>query len=233
MSGIVIASLIAAAMSLVVYGGTLLWLAWPGERGRLVLAAGLALPLTLLAYHGVRTPIESLFGAPGSTLWLRAILPPLVEEPAKLAPLLLPFLAGAVARDNAWRFGTALGLGFGIGEILLLVQLLQPSQAVSAAPWTGLTGFISERYIVCLTHGAFTAAALSLWRNGRPLSLGLLAAMGLHFLANLPIALASLFMTDLATRSAVLAIWLVLVWSAAIVGLIALARADARTNTKS
>jgi hypothetical protein len=138
-----------------------------------------------------------------------------------------------VARDNAWRFGTALGLGFGIGEILLLVQLLQPSQAVSAAPWTGLTGFISERYIVCLTHGAFTAAALSLWRNGRPLSLGLLAAMGLHFLANLPIALASLFMTDLATRSAVLAIWLVLVWSAAIVGLIALARADARTNTKS
>jgi RsiW-degrading membrane proteinase PrsW (M82 family) len=228
MSGIVIASLIAAAMSLAVYGGTLLWLSRPDERARLALAAIVALPFTLLAYHGVRTPIEALFGAPGGTLWLRAILPPLIEEPAKLMPLLLPLLARTITRDNAWRFGAALGLGYGVGEIVLLVQLLQPSQALGPAPWTALTGFISERYIVCLTHGAFAAAALTLWRGGRPLWHGLLAAVALHFLANLPIALASLFIADLPTRSATLAIWLVLVWSAAIVGLIALARRSER-----
>ena len=228
MSGIVIASLIAAAMALAFYGGTLLWLARGGERGMLVLAGALAFPLTVLAYHLVRTPIETLFGAPGGTLWLRAILPPLIEEPTKLLPLFMPILARAVTRDNAWRFGMALGLGFGLGEILLLVQLLQASQVVSAAPWTGLTGFISERYIVCLAHGAFTATALTVWRSGRPFWQALLAAMALHFLSNLPIALASLFMVDLPTRSATLAIWLVLVWSAAIVGLIALARLSYR-----
>jgi RsiW-degrading membrane proteinase PrsW (M82 family) len=229
MSGIVIASLIASAMSVVVYGGTLAWAAPRNERPKLALAMVAALALPILAYHFVRAPIEQLFGAPGGSLWLRAILPPLIEEPAKLAPLLLPVLARAVKRENAWRFGVALGLGFGLGEIALLVQLLQPVQAVAAAPWTTLTGFISERYIVCLTHGAFTAAALTPWRGaGKPLWQGLLAAMAMHFIANLPIALASLFIADLPTRSALLAIWLILVWSAAIVGLIALARSSTR-----
>lgn len=228
MSGLVVASLIAASMSLAVYGGAILWLACHEERRLLVLATVAALPVTLLAYHGLRTPVENVFGVPGGTLWLRAILPPLIEEPAKLLPLLLPVLARAVTRENAWRFGVALGLGFGLGEILLLVQLLQPSQAVGAAPWTALTGYISERYIVCLVHGAFTAAALAAWRGGRPLWQGLAAAMALHFASNLPIALASLFIVDLPTRSATLALWLVLVWSAAIVGLIALARGSRR-----
>jgi RsiW-degrading membrane proteinase PrsW (M82 family) len=173
-------------------------------------------------------PIETMFGTPGGTLWLRAILPPLIEEPAKLLPLLLPPIAAAVSRENAWRFGVALGLGFGLGEIALLFQLLESVQAVAAAPWTALTGFISERYIVCLTHGAFTAAALTIWRGaGRPFWHGLLVAATLHFIANLPVALASLFIADLPTRSAVLAIWLLLVWSSAIVGLIALARKSA------
>lgn len=223
MSGLATASFIAAALSIVVYGGTLLWLGPRSERTLLALAV----PLTLLAYYGVRVPIEKLFGVPGGTLWLRAILPPLIEEPAKLVPLLLPLLARAVTRDSAWRFGMALGLGFGLCEILLLLRLLEPVQAVSTVPWSALTGLISERYIVCLTHGAFTAAALTVWRGtGRPFWHGLVAAMILHFIANLPIALAS-FVADLPTRSGVLAIWLVLVWSAAIVGLIALARGTA------
>jgi hypothetical protein len=143
--------------------------------------------------------------------------------------MLLPVLARAVTRENAWRFGVALGLGFGLGEIALLLQLLRPVQAVVGAPWTALTGFISERYIVCLTHGAFAAAALTVWRvAARPFWHGLLAAMALHFVANLPIALASLFVADLPSRSALLAVWLILVWSAAIVGVIALARGSTR-----
>ncbi|HEX2115495.1 MAG TPA: hypothetical protein VHM01_13905, partial [Alphaproteobacteria bacterium] len=151
MSGLAIASLIAAAMSIVVYGGTLAWVAPHHEQPKLALVLIAAVPLTLLAYHGVRVPIENLLGAAGGTLWLRAILPPLIEEPAKLVPVLLPVLARAITRENAWRFGMALGLGFGLGEIALLVQLLDPVQAVAAASWSSLTGFISERYIVCLT----------------------------------------------------------------------------------
>ena len=229
MSGIEVASLIAAAMSVAVYGGALAWAAPREEWQRLAIAIVAALPLPILAYHGIRAPIESVFGAPGGTLWLRAILPPLIEEPAKLAPLLLPVLLRAIRRENAWRFGVALGLGFGLGEIALLLQLLQPVQAVIGAPWTALTGFISERYIVCLTHGAFAAAALTVWRaTARPFWHGLLAAIGLHFIANLPIALASLFIADLPTRSALLAVWLILVWSVAIVGIIVLARESTR-----
>jgi RsiW-degrading membrane proteinase PrsW (M82 family) len=225
MSGLAIASLIAALLSLAAYGGTLLWLAPHRERSLLLGAVAMGVPLAALAYHGVRVPIETMFGAPGGTLWLRAILPPLLEEPAKLLPLLLPPVAAAVARGNAWRFGMALGLGFGLGEIAVLLQLLEAVPAVAAAPWTALTGFISERYIVCLTHGAFAAAALVIWRGaGRPFWHGLLVAVALHFIANLPVALASLLLADLPTRSAVLAIWLLVVWSGAIVGLIALAR---------
>lgn len=224
MSGIEVASLIAAAMSVAVYGGALAWAAPREEWQRLALAMVATLTLPILAYHGIRAPVEKLFGAPGGTLWLRAILPPLIEEPAKLAPLLLPVLSRAVTRENAWRFGVALGLGFGLGEIALLLQLLQPVQAVVGAPWTALTGFISERYIVCLTHGAFAAAALAVWRAAaRPFWHGVLAAMALHFAANLPIVLASLFVAELPTRSALLAVWLILVWSAAIVGIIMLA----------
>jgi hypothetical protein len=77
--GLVIASLIAATMAILIYGGTLFWLARPGERRLLSLAVVVAVPLTLLAYHLVRTPIEALFGVPGGTLWLRATLPPLIE----------------------------------------------------------------------------------------------------------------------------------------------------------
>jgi RsiW-degrading membrane proteinase PrsW (M82 family) len=230
MSGLATASLIASALSTVVYGGTLLWLAPRHERSLLMLIAAMAVPLAPLAYHAVRVPIETMAGGPpGGAVWLRAVLPPLIEEPAKLLPVLLPVVARAIGRENAWRFGISLGLGFGLGEIALLVQLLEPVQAVAAAPWTSLTGFISERYIVCLTHGAFTAAALVAWRSaGKPFWAGLLAAIALHFVANLPVALASLFIADLPTRSAVLAIWLLLVWSVAIVGLVALARAGGR-----
>lgn len=233
MSGLATAASIAALLSVAVYGGALAW--WAPRRETALLAAAilLALPLAPLTYHLVRAPLDSaaatVFSA-GAMTWLRPLYAPLTEEPAKLLPLLLlPWLAPRTTGANAARVGMALGLGFGIGEIALVATLIQAAPGVAAAPWPSLMGFISERYMVCLVHGAFTATALTLWRD-RPksLALGLAAAMALHLLANLPVALAPVLIGDPATRAAVMGLWLIAFWSAAIVGLIALARRAAR-----
>jgi PrsW family intramembrane metalloprotease len=233
MSGLATAATIAALLSAAVYGGALAWWAPRREAALLAAAVLLALPLAPLAYHLARAPLDSsattALGA-GAITWLRPLYAPLTEEPAKLLPmLLLPWLARRTTGANAVRVGVALGLGFGLGEIALVATLLQATPGVATAPWPSLMGFISERYMVCLVHGAFTATALTLWRDGpKSLALGLAAAMALHLLANLPIALASVLVGDPATRAAVMGLWLILFWSAAIVGLIALARHAAR-----
>jgi hypothetical protein len=228
MSGLATAALIAALMSVAVYGGTLAWSAPRREAALLAAAAVAALPLAPLTYHLARLPLDMALTAAlgaGAMTWLRPLYAPLTEEPAKLLPLLLPWLANGTTRANAARVGMALGLGFGLGEIALVAGLVKATPAIATAPWPSLIGFISERYMVCLVHGAFTATALAMWRD-RPHSLarGLVAAMALHLLANLPIALVPILVGDGATRAAVMGLWLILFWSAAIVWLIALMR---------
>lgn len=232
MTGLTTAALIAALMSIAIYGGALAWSAPRREVALLVAAAIVALPLSPLTYHLVRAPLDSVatgaFSA-GTLTWLRPLYAPLTEEPAKLLPLLLPCFAHRTTRANAVRVGMALGLGFGLGEIALVATLLKTTPGVATAPWSALLGFISERYMVCLVHGAFTATALALWRGapGR-LGRGLAAAMGLHLLANLPVVVAPLLGVEAATRTALVSLWLLLFWSAAILWLIALARRAAR-----
>jgi hypothetical protein len=229
MSGLATAASIAALLSVVVYGGALAWWAPRREAALLAAAVLLALPLAPLTYHLARASLDSaataVLGA-GAMTWLQPLYAPLTEEPAKLLPLLLlPWLARRTTGANAVRVGVALGLGFGIGEIALVANLIQATPGVATARWPSLMSFISERYMVCLVHGAFTATALTVWRH-QPNSLarGLAAAMLLHLLANLPVVLAPALIGDPPTRVAVVGLWLTLFWSGAIVWLIALAR---------
>jgi hypothetical protein len=90
---------------------------------------------------------------------------------------------------------------------------------------------ISERFMVCLVHGAFTATALALWRTERKgLALGLAAAMALHFVANLPVLLVPMLVADPAQRGAVISVWLLLFWSASVVWLLVLGRRAAKAG---
>lgn len=197
MPGIVIAAIVAAALALAVLGTFLVKGASAGERRLLGALLLLQLPMSWLAYEYLRVPLDA---------WLRPLIAdretytivtlfyaPLTEEPAKLWPLLLPWIWRRLTRANAVRVALALGLGFGIGEIAFLAARLAAVPAVAPLPWHAFGGFIAERLMVCLWHAAFTAvtvaaAAISLSR----VPVGFLGSSALHFVGNFPIFLAAL-----------------------------------------
>jgi hypothetical protein len=187
-------SLITSGLMLAIFG-PLLWRSTPSrERWPAGLGLVAALPMCWLMFHFVRLPLDgwlkSILGESVSLAWLRTAYAPLTEEPAKLWPLLLPFVRKAVTRDNTGRFALALGLGFALGEVFTVAGLITVRQPqVSALPWYAMGGFISERFMTAAIHGGMTAIALAAWRRGPGLSCGLMLAVTAHYLANFPITM--------------------------------------------
>ncbi len=218
MPQIYIAALVTIALVVVIYGGALARIAPRDERPLLLVAVLLQLPMSVLAFHLVRLPLDSLLagwlGGP-VPMPVRLLYAPLTEETAKVWPLLLPWFARRVTPANAWRAGVALGLGFGLGEIALLADFVRAAPGLGDMPWYGFGGFISERFMVCLIHGGFTAVSLHGWRHWRGgLVAGLAAAMLLHLLLNLAIPLAGtgVFGTDPAVIGIILSVWVAVYW---------------------
>ena len=158
----------------------------------------LQLPMSWLLLDWVRQPVNAwLQDLPldrAATLLLAGWAAPIVEETAKLWPLLLtllfPDLIGRLMRENAVRVGLALGLGFGIGEIWMLAGQVAGSPDIAALPWYAYQGFLFERVPVVFVHGAMVAITLWFWVRGR--WWGIFLAMLIHYLLNLPIPLAML-----------------------------------------
>jgi hypothetical protein len=217
LSGLAIAALVAAVLGLAIYLPPLLRRAAPGERSLLLTLALLQLPSSALAFYLLRLPLDHwLTGILGAQVaWLRPGYAPLSEELAKLWPLLLPALRRRLLPEHAAEAGMALGLGFGMGEIGLLAHLVSLDPRLAGVPWHQFGGFIGERFLVCLCHGAFTATALTgiaRWRGG--LVLGPLAGMGLHLLANLPIVLVPALGLSRVAAGNLLFLWLLGYWFA-------------------
>jgi hypothetical protein len=229
MPGIVITAIGVAIAATLLYGGVLVWRAPREERPLLVLCYVLQLPMSFAAFAFVRGPLQAyvfdaLFGRNEIYLWARGLLSaPLTEEPAKLWPLLIPWIATRVTRDNAARVATALGLGFGVGEIGLVANFVLANPRLAAAPWSDFWPFVNERFLVCLIHGLFTSMALLGWRRW-PIGFagGLALAMLLHFLGNAPILLAGagLLGDNPAVVGLVLQFWVIAFWIAAVVRLL-------------
>jgi hypothetical protein len=184
------------------------------DKPLLLAAAFLNLPLSPLTYYFVRTPLDRLIGKllgayPHVFLFVKTFYAPLTEEPAKLWPLLIPLIVRRVTRENVARVALALGVGFGIGEIWLLAPMVATNAEYAAYPWYYFGGFIGERFMVCLLHGAFTAAVL--WRLRRGFVLGLLTAMALHYVGNFPIYLAAIDLFGLSNMAwqYILSLWVV------------------------
>ncbi len=195
MPGIYFASTITTGLVILIFSAYIFFRAPRKERPFLVAATLLNVPFSPLAYYFVRMPLDRLTGTllgahQNIYLFAKTFYAPLTEEPAKLWLLLVPWFVQKITRQNAARFAMALGLGFGVGEIWLLATMIAANPEYAAYPWYYFSGFIGERSMVCLIHGAFTAAAL--WRLRRGFILGLLAAMVLHYAANFPIYLAAL-----------------------------------------
>ena len=153
------------------------------------------LPMSWMMFHGVRQPLDdglkATFGPGAFLAWVRTAYAPLTEEPAKLWPLLLPWARQIITRESVGRAALALGLGFGVGEIFTLAELIANRQpAIAAMPWYTLGGFITERLTTCIIHGGMTGIALAAWRRGPGLGVGLFLAMVVHYVGNFPIAMA-------------------------------------------
>ena len=221
MSGIQIATIIVFALSLGTYGGVLAWKSPRTEWSFLLAALLLQIPMSLAVFDGVRVPLDHALKnlLPGNTAyqWLTVLYAPLTEEPAKLWPLLLPWFRRRITRENAVRVAVALGLGFGLGEVLLVARFVAADPKIATLPWHELTGFINERFMVCLTHGAFTATVLCGWKKWRHgFIIGVLGAMTLHLLGNLPILLARLgvFGAHKTIVDLILGLWVAVYWLA-------------------
>ena len=165
------ASVLTAIVALCFFGGVL-WQTTPrAERGVIIFCLAATVPMCWLMFHGVRLPfdrwLESAVGKGDALRWVRTVYAPLTEEPAKLWPLLLPFVRRAITPASAGRFALALGLGFGLGEIFTVAGLVAAkSPAIAALPWYLLGGFIIERMMTCGIHPGMTAVALAVWQRG-------------------------------------------------------------------
>jgi hypothetical protein len=205
--GLYLAAAVTCALIVFVWGAQLWRLAPPAERAFLLLAAALTLPSFFVALWGVRLPFTdpllvrfaahfhpelppAALRATAAYLLPKSLEAPLVEEPFKLWPLLVPAFRLRLRTASLARVALALGLGFALSEVAGLAVLLGSHPAYRALPFWAFGGFIAERLIVALFHAAFCAMALRRW--GRGLAAGLALAMTAHWAANLPIILMAL-----------------------------------------
>ena len=204
-------------------GGFIRWRSKPEDRKLLLYLFLAELPMAFLAFYLVRLPlVDGLFKLILSDHlkvygFIKVFYAPLTEEPAKIFPLLLPFFRAKINKDNFVLAAMALGLGFGVGEIWLVGNFIAAAPQFSNMPWYYFTGFMNERVMVCLIHGAMTSIALS--RLGNKFILGLLGAMFMHFLGNFPIYLTGINFGNLGTETwqVITQIWVVIYFLGAIV----------------
>lgn len=196
MHQIYITAAITTVLSFLLYGGFLKWKSPKEERTLLLSLILIELPMAFAFFYLVRLPLldgfVQLFLTKGSPVYrfITIFYAPLTEEPAKLLPVLIPFFWRKINSTNALRAAFALGLGFGLGEIWLIASFVASAPAYANLSWYEFTGFINERFMVCAIHGVFTATALRKLHKG--FIWGILGAMGLHYLGNLPIYLSGI-----------------------------------------
>lgn len=158
----------------------------------------LELPMFFVSTFVIRDPLNAWIDArldPASTagIWLRSFQAPVIEESCKLWLLFLALRLGRVTPLNALRVGMTIGLAFGISEIWGLAVRFAQDPSTLGHPFSYFGGFMNERAMVAPIHGVFVAAAaMRLHEGPRGMALGVLSGMGLHYLANFPIALSRL-----------------------------------------
>jgi hypothetical protein len=213
MRPIYIAAIIPTLVGIGIIGSMVLWRAPRGQRRLLILIVLLELPLCAFAFYCIRQPLEGLLQrvlSPFSDGYrlITTCYAPLTEEPIKLLVLFIPFVFRNVKRSNFLFFALAIGLGFGIGEIWFLAYECSGVPAFTSIPWYGFAGFMQERFLVLVMHGAFTACALIFFRN-KLFIIGFLIAVLLHYIGNFPIFLAAVNFGGLSTGDwkTILLIW--------------------------
>src|SRR5438067_1645841 len=193
MQGIYLAEIITTGIAAAIFVPVIHRLKMPANEWLVWLAAAIAVPLQPLAFYFVRVPLDhwlvAQLGGSGSTTyqWVTSFYAPLTEEPAELLPLLIPAIRRDLGVANFVRYALAIGFGFAIGDMWLIAHFVARVPAFAALPFYLFGGYIGERLVTCLLHGAFVS--VSLWRLRSRFLLGLAGAMALHWLLNFPILL--------------------------------------------
>lgn len=192
MPGIYVAAILTTAFAAAIFGTLIRKLKLPANPPLLWLAFLIVLPMQPLAFYFVRVPLDhwltALLGRDSTMLhWLVTFYAPLTEEPAKLIPLLVPAIRRDISRENFARYALAIGLGFAIGEMWFIAEVIARNPKFAGVPFYLFGGYLSERLMVCLFHAAFVGVALACLR--KRFALGIAGAMALHWLGNFPIFL--------------------------------------------
>ena len=187
-----IAAILTTALAVAIFGTLIRKLRLPANPRLLWCAALIVLPLEPLSFFLVRVPLDhwltGLLGTGSPTLqWLVSFYAPLTEEPAKLVPLLIPAIRRDINAGNFGRYALTIGLGFAIGEMWFIAEIIARNPASAGVPFYQFGGYLSERLMTCAFHSAFVGVAL--WQLRRRFALGVAGAMALHWLCNFPISL--------------------------------------------
>jgi hypothetical protein len=217
-------------IALLIYGAVIITIAYFKRelvnKLWLFIAFLIVLPMQPLAFYLVRMPVNNFLVAKlGAASWLYQFISlwyaPLTEEPAKLVPLILPFIFRDIKQENFGLYALTIGLGFGIGEMWFIANRIAGNPRFDSLPFYAfLSGFGVERFMVCLFHGAFVS--LSLWRLRNKFWFGFLLALLAHFFGNFPIFLASKNLFGLGQQAwqLIVLLWLQIYFIGAIVLLV-------------
>jgi hypothetical protein len=157
---------------------------------------------------------------PAASLWFKiyvAFLAPVTEEAVKLLPLLLVLAIWPAFRDRRSTLfaGLALGLSFGLGEVIYLAYVIGKAPQYAGYPWYAFTGFFGERIATVFVHGALVAiSAAGIARGGWRVLLGYLAAILGHLFVNLgailvPLRILNPLTAQIPFVAAIIVLWLV------------------------
>lgn len=129
-------------------------------------------------------------------VWVLAIAlvtAPITEEAIKVAPLLARRVRALILddRDALW-VAMALGISFGLGEVVWVGVQIAANSTYAAIPWYAFGGFVTERLVVCFGHGVMAAMTVSTLRSPTRRWRGFVGAVAMHTVANLGAFLAML-----------------------------------------
>jgi len=196
---------ITMALSAVFWGGMIYFFSGRAKRYLYLLVLGL--PLTWIMNLGLKPtaalllgritnipPGQGLSNLPAWFLFSLFMLTPILEELIKVTPLLVPRVSRLIEdRASAFWAGLALGISFGVGEAAFVAYGVAQIPEYASLPWYALTGYASERFMICLWHGVMTSIfVMGLQRGGGWRVIGYLGAVALHALGNAAPMLAGL-----------------------------------------
>jgi hypothetical protein len=205
MPGVYITAIITMLASAMFWGGVIYLFSGHTRRylGLLILGLPLSALVNLWIKPSVALRLGQIANIPPGQGWSNLptwflfslfMLTPILEELIKVTPLLLPRVRRLIQdRGSAFWLGLTLGISFGLGEAAFVAYGVAQVPDYASLPWYALTGYASERFMICLWHGVMTSVFVMGLQRGAGLGMiGYGKAVVLHALGNAPPMLAAL-----------------------------------------